>query len=76
LCDGAKIGCALKVSTCTQAAVQSAIFAVRGVVIPQGQGILGRNAEESIVNLGRLSGEGTANTDQVILDLILNNQSA
>jgi L-cysteine desulfidase len=72
LCDGAKIGCALKVSTCTQAAVQGAILALEGVDIREPHGILGGTAEESVSNLGRLAREGTTEADLVVLDIMLN----
>lgn len=70
-CDGAKVGCALKLSTCTSAAVQSAIMAVEGKTIQSTDGIIERNAEQTIENLGRLAKQGSVEVDQIILDIMV-----
>ncbi len=72
LCDGAKAGCALKVSTCTNAAVQSALLAMRGMTIGATDGIVEEDAEDTIDNLCRLGNQGTLETDKIILDIMLN----
>jgi L-cysteine desulfidase len=46
-------------------------MALKGIVIPSDNGILGCTAERTIQNLGRVSGEGMNNTDNVILDVML-----
>lgn len=72
VCDGAKVGCALKISTCTSAAVQSALMAIEGKVIQGTDGIIEGNAEQTIENLGRLANLGSPEMDRIILDIMVN----
>ncbi|VBB07061.1 serine dehydratase alpha chain [Lucifera butyrica] len=72
LCDGAKAGCAMKVATCTSAAVQSAIMAVENRSIQATDGIIETDAESSLDNFCRLGNQGTLAADHIILDIILN----
>jgi L-cysteine desulfidase len=72
LCDGAKAGCALKISTCTNAAVQSAILATQGISIEATDGIIENDPEKTIDNLCRLGNQGTLEADKIILDIMLN----
>jgi len=71
ICDGAKIGCALKVSTCTSAAVQSALLAVSNTVITEKEGIIDKDIEKTIKNLGMIATQGMNQTDNVILDIMV-----
>lgn len=71
LCDGAKAGCALKVSTCTNAAVQSALLATEGISIDATDGIIELDPEKTIENLCRLGNQGTLEADKIILDIML-----
>lgn len=70
-CDGAKAGCALKLSTCTSAAVQSAIMAIEGKTIQSTDGIIESTAEKTIENLGRLANQGSSEVDRIILDIMV-----
>ncbi|WP_455543080.1 L-cysteine desulfidase family protein [Intestinibacter sp.] len=70
ICDGAKAGCALKLSSAASAAVQSAIIAKQGFHVPAKNGIVGDKVEESIKNLGKVSDEGMTVTDEVIIDVM------
>lgn len=72
LCDGAKAGCALKVSTCTNAAFQSAILATQGISIEATDGIIENDPERTIDNLCRLGNQGTLEADKIILEIMLN----
>lgn len=72
LCDGAKPGCALKVSTCTNAAFQSAILAMQGHTIQWTDGIIENNPEKTIDNLCNLGNQGTRECDKIILEIMLN----
>lgn len=72
LCDGAKLGCAYKLSISVDAAVDAAKMALENIYIPEDNGILGSSAESSIQNLARVSNLGMDNTDEVILDVIIN----
>lgn len=71
LCDGAKAGCALKVSTCTNAAVHSSILAMQGISIQSTDGIIEEDPEKTIDNLCRLGNEGTLEADKIILNIML-----
>lgn len=71
LCDGAKAGCALKVSTCTNAAVQSAMLASQGIAVEATDGIIETDPERTIDNLCRLGNQGTLEADKIILDIML-----
>jgi len=70
ICDGAKVGCALKLATSASAAIQSALLAVNNRIVPANNGIVAESAEETIRNLGKLSVEGMSITDQVILNIM------
>jgi len=70
ICDGAKPGCALKLSSAASAAMQSAIIAKQDCLVPSQNGIVGSTVEESIKNLGRVSDKGMSVTDEVILNVM------
>lgn len=70
ICDGAKGGCALKLATAANAAVQSAALAVNGVRVTEKDGIVDKDIDETIRNLGRLSNPGMTLTDDIILDIM------
>lgn len=72
LCDGAKAGCAMKVATCTNAAVQSALLAMAGHGITATEGIIEKSPVHSIENLCRIGNQGTIETDKIILEIMLN----
>jgi len=55
ICDGAKVGCALKLSTAAGAAVESALLAARGVTVPFSNGIVGAHALETLQSIGTLA---------------------
>lgn len=67
ICDGAKNSCALKLATAAATGIKASILSMNGTVAPAYDGIIGRNAEESIKNLGILSREGMQLTDETIL---------
>ncbi|MGZ7096111.1 MAG: L-cysteine desulfidase family protein [Methanobacterium sp.] len=71
LCDGAKPGCALKVATCTNAAIHSAQMAIQGIKIDSTQGIIEDDAEKTIENFCKLGNLGMSKADEIILDIML-----
>ena len=70
ICDGAKIGCAMKTMTGVDAAFRSATLAMAGIGIPATDGIVGKDGESSLVNLGRLAQHGMAGVDAEILRIM------
>ena len=74
VCDGAKADCALKISTCVNAACQAAAMGTRGVRVQSTDGIVEENVERTLDNFAILSTHGTS--DSVILDLMLNKEHA
>ncbi len=70
ICDGAKIGCAMKAMTGVEAAFRAATLALAGFGIPSTDGIVGVDGLASLVNLGRLAQVGMAGADAEILDIM------
>ena len=71
ICDGAKAGCALKVATCTNAAIQSAIVTLEGNMIGSSNGIIEKNADDTIENFCLIGNTGMIEADRLILDIML-----
>ncbi|TFZ39691.1 serine dehydratase subunit alpha family protein [Soehngenia longivitae] len=71
-CDGAKEGCAYKLSISVTAAIEASHLALSGVQIPYDNGILGETVEKSIKNLHKVTSEGMKNVDREILEIMLN----
>jgi L-cysteine desulfidase len=70
ICDGAKPGCALKAITAVDAAMRSALMALRGAGPSADDGLVGRSVEDSLENLGRITLEGMFRVDPTLLDIL------
>ncbi|WP_102401050.1 serine dehydratase subunit alpha family protein [Haloimpatiens massiliensis] len=70
ICDGAKTGCALKVSTGVSAAVQSSLLAMNNIVISEKEGIIEKDVEKTIRNIAQIGREGMLQTDKLILNIM------
>ena len=70
ICDGAKIGCALKTMTSVDAALRASSLAMNGVGIPPSDGIVGTTGAASLVNLGRIASRGMVSMDAEILSIM------
>ena len=73
-CDGAKASCALKVSTCANAAVQAALLAMNMHYIKGTDGIVGNTADETVANYCRILSEGVPELDKTLLDIIISKE--
>ncbi len=71
VCDGAKVGCAMKVASGVSSAVQSCQLALAGHCVSRRDGIIDDDIERSIRNLGRVGSVGMHETDNVILDIMV-----
>lgn len=71
ICDGAKASCALKVYTCTNAAVQAALMAIDGKYVKETDGFIETSAEKTIRNYGFFAKSCSPCNDKVILDLMI-----
>lgn len=70
VCDGAKVGCSLKVASGVACAVQSAVLALDGTSISSNDGIIEDDIEKTIRNLGEIGSVGMKYTDKMILDIM------
>ncbi len=70
VCDGAKASCAMKIATGITAAFDSSLLAMNSKILSGGDGIIGKNIEETITNIGNLSQKGMQETDDVILSIM------
>lgn len=71
ICDGGKVGCALKVSTGSAAALLSAITAVNDAPLRVRDGICAETPEDCIRNMARVGNKGMENTDREILSIMI-----
>ncbi len=68
LCDGAKPGCALKVSSGVYAAVLSAMLAVENTSVSEPNGFVTPDIEDTMRTIGKIGNEGMQTTDDMILE--------
>ena len=71
VCDGAKVGCAMKVASGVACAVQSCVLALRDTCISDTDGIIDKDIEKTIRNLGRIGSLGMQSTDHLIQQIML-----
>ncbi len=55
ICDGAKEGCSLKLSTAAGCAIESSLYALNGMRVPEDNGIIYAKAEDTMKSVGRIS---------------------
>lgn len=70
VCDGAKGGCAFKLATSAGESLTAALLAGRNVFIKQPEGIVARDIEDSIRNLGLIGKVGMSNLDRTVLKIV------
>lgn len=72
ICDGGKVGCALKVATGSTAAVLSAFTAIHDAPLRVTDGICAAAPEDCIRHMARIGNQGMAHTDAEILHIMEN----
>ena len=71
VCDGAKASCAAKIATSVDAAIMAYYMAAESRGFQSGEGLVKKNAEETIRSYGRMGREGMRSTDVEILKIML-----
>ncbi|UJF19387.1 L-serine ammonia-lyase, iron-sulfur-dependent, subunit alpha [Vibrio sp. SS-MA-C1-2] len=71
VCDGAKTGCAMKVSSSASAAVKAALMALDNIRVTGNEGIVADDVDHSIANLSALANGSMTQTDAQILDIMV-----
>jgi L-cysteine desulfidase len=71
ICDGAKVGCAIKLVCAVDSAFQSALTAKKGLRLPTTNGVLGDRLETSLANIGLIAAPGMLETDDQILAIMM-----
>ena len=70
ICDGAKASCASKIAMGVETGILGYNMYLRGNSFRPGDGIVGRDVEETIRNVGILASQGMKETDRVILKIM------
>lgn len=70
ICDGAKPGCSLKVTSGVATAILSASLAIQHSYAAADEGIVEEDIDRTIRNLTRIGREGMVQTDDLILDIM------
>ena len=75
ICDGGKVGCALKVATGSAAAFLCAVTAVKDAALRVSDGICAETPEDCIRNMARIGTNGMAAVDPEILKIMQEKRS-
>lgn len=70
ICDGAKASCAAKIASGLQAAFTGLHMAEKGFCFKHGDGIVGKDVDETIRSIGEIASIGMSPTNDVILDIM------
>ena len=71
ICDGAKPSCAAKIASAVDAALLGYHMALHNKEFRDGEGIVKKGVENTIVNVGRLGKDGMKQTDEEILRIMI-----
>ena len=70
ICDGAKPGCSMKLTSGVSTAVFSALIAMQGHTVAPCEGITDGDVDQCIRNLSRIGTHGMRETDSYIFDMM------
>ena len=76
ICDGAKPSCAAKIAYAIDAGIFGMEMYLNGSQFYGGDGIIAKGIENTLKNVGILGSEGMRQTDQTILDIMLESPKA
>ena len=71
VCDGAKPSCAAKIASAVNTAILAHEMAMAGKLFHSGDGLVKDSVEATIRSVGRMAAEGMVETDQKILELMM-----
>ena len=71
VCDGAKASCASKIASAVEAGILGYNMHTRGMDFQDGDGLVGRDPEATIANLGRLGSQGMKYTNEEIIKIMI-----
>lgn len=74
VCDGAKASCAAKIASSVDAGIFGFEMFENGNEFLAGDGLVKKGVEETIDNFTKLATEGMVNTDQTIINLMINEE--
>ncbi len=74
ICDGAKPGCSMKLTSGVSTAVFSALIAMQGHTVAPCEGITDGDVDQCIRNLSRIGTHGMRETDSYIFDMMFRKQ--
>ena len=74
ICDGAKEGCALKLSTAAGTAAESAYLAMDGLIVTGKNGMIFDDADQTIQSIGKVS-NAMITTDQSVVNIMQSKNS-
>ncbi|MEE0435096.1 MAG: L-serine ammonia-lyase, iron-sulfur-dependent, subunit alpha [Peptococcaceae bacterium] len=70
VCDGAKLACALRISSGTGIAIECSDLALKGIRIANNQGVLGNTIDETIDIIGRTALRAMVSSDRELSKMI------
>ncbi len=71
ICDGASASCAAKIAASVEAGILGYKMHLADKKFNAGDGIVGKDVEETIANVGRLAKEGMEKTNNVIIQIMI-----
>ncbi|MBP2667246.1 MAG: hypothetical protein H6Q76_2226, partial [Firmicutes bacterium] len=71
VCDGAKPSCAAKIASAVDAAIMALHLSRNNLFFQPGDGLVDKDVEKTIINIGRMGREGMKSTDLEILNIML-----